>query len=118
MRFDMAEASAVGGAEGLKCPDLVGKVITDFIEAAIHIPAAKTEKIGKSRVRTDPDPVVMGELDGPVHYLRVAGMKTAGNVGRGDSRNDVSIHSQGVCPEAFAHVAVEVNDHPVITLTT
>jgi hypothetical protein len=67
-------------------------------------------------MRADADPVGMGELDGPVHHLRVTGMKTAGNVGRGDGRNDVSIHSQGIRPEAFAHVAVDIDDHPAITL--
>ena len=53
--------------------------------------------------------VVDRHLDCVIHHHRISGMPPAGDVGRGDMRNNGFIHTDSVGPEAFTHVRVQID---------
>jgi hypothetical protein len=61
-------------------------------------------------MRTDPDPVLLGPAHGFEHDERVAAMKAARNIRRGDDLQHLGVAAHRPSAKALAHVAIEV-DH-------
>ena len=74
-----------------------------------HAPAEPLA-VGQTHVRAHGHPVPGGQRDALPHRARVAGVRAAGDVGRGDQRHHLGVGAVAVDAEALAQVAVDVHD--------
>src|ERR1700751_1389808 len=70
----------------------------------------KAPDIEKARMRADPDTLFLSSVDGLEHDQRIAAVKTAGDIRRGDDLQHLGIAAHGPGAKALAHVAIQV-DH-------
>src|SRR5262249_14424 len=61
-------------------------------------------------MRADRDAVLDRQLDRFAHDVRIAPMEPAGDVGRGEVRHDLLVHSELPATVALAHVGIEVDE--------
>jgi hypothetical protein len=78
-------------SECLKGTDLVGNIISDFLQSCIYLSSAKANEIGQSGVGTQCHPIFLSQGDGLSHYARISAMKSATDVGRVDQRYQSSL---------------------------
>src|SRR5690606_33962590 len=71
--------------------------------------AAEAVEVGEGRMRADGDAVLLRHPDRAAHHDRVAGMKAAGDIGRGDELQHRGVVADRIGAEALAHVAVQVD---------
>src|SRR5262249_46929196 len=109
--FDMPDVVADGVRRPLQRADLVNYHLFDvFRLLALDLAPAKSPDIEKARMRADPDTVLLGPLHRFEHDQRVAAVKAAGDVGRGNDLQHLAVAAHRPGAKALAHVAVEV-DH-------
>ncbi|MPM66088.1 hypothetical protein SDC9_112995 [bioreactor metagenome] len=108
MRFDVADPGASPDGQRLEGPDLIDDVGNQIRRVDIQVAAAKTDKVAIADVRADGDAIGGGHRQRSADARRVAGMETAGDVrarDRGEHRGVIDRPT----PEAFTHVAVEID---------
>ena len=55
------------------------------------------------------DPVVEGQLHSAAHHRRITGVKTAGDIGRADQRDDFFIQADAIVAKALTDIGIEIN---------
>ena len=70
----------------------------------MHVATTEVLAIRERRVRADGDTVLPGKRNGLAHRVRIARVKSAGNVRRRDQR-----HQLGVLAAALTDVGVEID---------
>lgn len=81
MGFNMVQRGSLCLAKGLERPYLVGKVVTYFLVAAIHLSATKTKEVRKARVCAYGNAVLSSKANCPPHDQGVTGMEATGDIG-------------------------------------
>jgi hypothetical protein len=77
------EDSTRGLRDRIECAELVEEKAIDCGAGQLHRASPKSFPIGVTRVGSDGDPVPLGHRHRQPHRVRVAGMASAGDVGRG-----------------------------------
>lgn len=94
----------------LHCGDLVDQLGLHILGAfAGYTAAAEAVNIHERRVGADRDAPCLGGKNGVAHDNRIAGMKTAGDVCRGNQLHHRFVFAHGPGPEAFSHIAVQID---------
>src|SRR3712207_4675667 len=78
---------------------------------AADCPAPEPAKIAETRMRTDRDAFLLSQNSRADHNVGIAGVPAAGDVGGSDDVEHRRIVTHRPGPEAFAHVAVEIDAH-------
>ena len=107
--LDVAKRHARSGAERAERADLILDIRLDLGGRRGDIAPAEAHEVRVARMCADVHAVFLAGGDGLLHDERIAGVIAAGDVGGGDVRDDGAVHPDGVCAEAFAQVAVEVD---------
>jgi hypothetical protein len=89
--------------------DLVDQHRLQFGCRKLHDPPAETLQVGKRRMRTEADAGGQRLPDRTPHHQGIAGMKTAGDVGRADDTQQFGIAAHLPGAKAFAEIGVEID---------
>ena len=100
---------ALSGSDRLKRADLIGHHCLDFRRPHAHGTAPESLQVGKTRVGADGNAMRFREHHGLRHDGRVAGMKAARDTRRSDEFYESFVVADAIAPEAFAHVAVQID---------
>ena len=109
MRLHMRELVAGIGGERRRRADLIGDEPLDLGGRKGQPPPAEAPKVRKAGMGTDGHAFVLGDTKGAGHDLRVAAMKAAGDIGRGDDVEHGRIIAHDIGAETFAAVAIEID---------
>src|SRR5439155_5019178 len=71
--------------------------------------ATKPPEIVEARMDADRHAILLGFSDDPAHDQRVAGMKTAGDIGRADDFQDPRIVADVIGAEPLSHVCIQIH---------
>jgi hypothetical protein len=100
---------AVHFTECLEGAGLIDDIIGRLLMGDVHQPPAKAQQIGKAGVGAHRDPILFGPFHRAAHPARVAGMKTAGNIGVGDALHDLFRSAQHEVAQRLAHITIEID---------
>ena len=86
MRLDVTDDGAFGSYDDVERAKLTDQEILDVLSGQLHWTPAKALPIVITRMRAHGDAVPLGEGDGRPHGVRVAGVESAGHIGRRHQR--------------------------------
>jgi hypothetical protein len=109
--LDVLDLQAVQAGELAQGPKLVDQLVVDLLRCGLYFPPTETDQIPIAVVQPDRDAVLFGERYSLAHDVRVARVKAARDVGRGDVAHQLLVGAETVRAEALAHVAVKVYLH-------
>ena len=111
VRLDVLQRDTGQPSELAQRADLVQHLVDEFGGRCIEVAAPEAHRIPKARVRTDADTVRLRAFHGPPHDVRVARMKSRGDIGRADQRHQLLVDVVTDLPraEALTEVGVQVN---------
>ncbi|MNY15717.1 hypothetical protein D3C86_1489440 [compost metagenome] len=107
MGFDVTDPSALGPADAVEGADLVMQNVLKFLGGIGHGTTAEPHQVLIGRMRANLHTVAEGQADSLAHDARVAGVKTAGDVGAIDEGHDFRVQTHGPAAETLADVAVQ-----------
>ncbi|MNI03913.1 hypothetical protein D3C73_568250 [compost metagenome] len=107
MGFDVTDPATLGPADAVEGADLVMQDVLQLLGGIGHGAAAEAHQVLIGRMRADLHTVAEGQADGLAHDARVAGVKTAGDVGAIDEGHDFRVQTHGPAAETLADVAVQ-----------
>jgi hypothetical protein len=109
MRFHVGDAVVAIGGERLGGADLVGHDALDFGGGKWNPAAAETPQVGQARMCAHRDAALFGSVEGLRHDLRIAGVKAAGDVRRGDDGQHGLVVAALVGAETFTEIGIEID---------
>src|SRR5690606_22884354 len=109
--LDVLERDTLHGGDTGERRHLVDDEVFDLLRRAAHLPPAEAAEVRKARMRTHRDARRAGESDRLTHDGRVARMEAAGDVGRGNGRDDGGVLTHAPGAERLANVRVEIDSH-------
>ena len=107
--LDVVQRHARRVAEGFQCANLIHHIGLGFCRGYCHFTAAKALQIGQAGMRTDLYAVFFAQQNALLHDGRIARVEAAGDVGACHIGQDLGVHADGVCAEALAQIAVQIN---------
>ena len=113
VRLDVLDRHALGGGDAGDRGDLVEHEVFGFLRRDVQLAPAEADEIGKPRMRADRDAVRLREPNRVAQHRRIAGVKSRGDVGRGDRAEQAGVVADGVGAERLAGVGVDVDAHKV-----
>ena len=105
----MTKHGPFGHDKGVQGSELVQHQILDILIGDLHRAPTESNQILKSGVGSDGNSLFEGQSDGFPHGGGVAGVKSAGNVGRGHVFQNLGVLAKLVGSEAFSEIAVQVD---------
>src|SRR5438034_1040977 len=111
MGLDVLQLHAVRLEEAGEGPDLVDHVVLELVLRHLDVAPTESLAIGKAGVGADRHPVLLRQLNGLPHHVRVARVEAAGDVRGRDEGHDLLVPPQLPDPIALAHVAVQIHSH-------
>jgi hypothetical protein len=109
MNLHIAEPRPGIGGKGVRGAELIGDEPLDFSRRERQSAAAEPPEIGKSRMRSDRDPLDLRRLEGLCHDLRIASMKAAGDIGARHNIEHGVVVADPVSAEPFAAIAIQID---------
>ena len=109
MRLHMMECHPGSLTEALQGTDLIDHIGPNLIRRLHHDSATKSDDVRKRGVSTDRHTKVGQATDRALHRSRIATVKSTGNIGAGDKREEIVIRADLEGPETFANIAVDIN---------
>jgi len=101
VRLHVLQRDALRARERPQRTDLIDERGPNFIGREPHLAASEPGEIGESRVCADADSMLPGQTHGALHHQRVAPMKAARDVGRGDHGHHRLVLADRVRAETF-----------------
>src|SRR3990172_12890407 len=109
MRFDMLEIQPGGAAKLAQRADLVAEIISYLVRSHGHRAPPEPHEVWKRGMGADRHAMSGRGRHNLSHDMRITGVKPAGDVRRGDKREDRFIGPHLPRAEAFAHVTIQIN---------
>jgi len=95
--------------KGVQGSELIQYQILDILTGDLHLAPTESNQIRKSGMGSDGNSLFEGQSDGFPHGGWVAGVKSAGNVGRGHVCQNFGVLAKLIGSEAFSEIAVQVD---------
>src|SRR5438046_2498566 len=111
MGLDVLQLHAVRLEEAGEGPDLVDHVVLELVLRHLDVAPAESLAIREAGVGADRHPVLLRQLNGLPHHVRVARMEAASDVRGRDEGHDLLVPPKLPDPIALAHVAVQIHSH-------
>ena len=109
MRCEVGQRCAVGLGKGGQRARLIDDVGADLVRGEIHLAPAEPDQVGEARVGADRHASGHAAGDRLVHGAWVAGVETAGDIGRGQQFQDGLVLTHGPGAEALAEIGDKID---------
>ena len=109
MRLDVRQPHTLRRGDARQRADLVGHQVLDLSGLDGHLAPAKPIQVAQAGVSAHRDAVSARQGYRGAHHSWIAGVETAGNIGRGDVRHHALVIAVALSPGGLAHVGIQVN---------